>query len=330
MNFSKFGKVCNERFYILKYKDDILSGEKRRISPKRSTLASHKRQLSPENLTKLINSISSRDQSPSERSIQKSPAFLAQTRDNFYNSSWLRNSAPPCGHYNAKYDLVKKNLRHINIKERPLTSSRLPKTQNDFGFVFPLENLQRHIPSAIPLDKQTPRPEFTKNTKDVNEKRFIMYDHINEHISKYRRTATPSLAKSRPRDNKYLLNQTENSPSYEPSFKLVSDDLGKVAKFNNYNSHKPILLSHLINTRDYQINYGLIEKRVNIPDFTKTSPRTDDSSPLPCFMQPINSRLGLEVINEKMLLMNSSLSHSKSSTAGPAKVRSPNSSILMP
>lgn len=163
--------------------------------------------------------------------------------------------------------------------------------------------------------------------KDVNEKRFESYEDMPSVSGKYKRVSTPDMTKYRPRDYKYL--QEEVFPTYNSSYKLVSDDLGKVSNFDKYSPRKPILLSHLTNMYGYQVNYGMVERRVSSPDFKKTGARPESASPLPLYMQKINSRASLNMLNEKMLEMNSAIDISRTSLSGsPVRMRSPNLSVI--
>ncbi|CAG9319013.1 unnamed protein product [Blepharisma stoltei] len=319
--FSKFGKVSNERFYILKYKDEIVSGKTRKISPKHSPIHFRKKQLSPENIMKLISTQTARENSSSP-SPRRSYAFLSQTRQDFYKSTSLRSSAPPCGHYNLKYDLVEKSQRQVNFGERPRTSSKIPKTMKEESLNSSMDSQTKHIQTPILFEKQIARADFTKLTTDVNEKRFELFDSMPEQSSKYKRSTTPNISKSRPREYEYL-KLAEYSPDYQPNYKLVTKSPGQAVKFENYIPHKPILLNHLTSTRNYHVKYGMVEKRVNSPNFNLMVSRPDSTSPLPLFMQQISSRVGLNVLNEKMLLMNSTIGPSQFSSPS----RSPNLSV---
>jgi hypothetical protein len=99
----------------------------------------------------------------------------------------------------------------------------------------------------------------------------------------------------------------EAGPDYNPSFKSVMTDLGKVTSFEKYSSRKPGSRSQREDSRIYKPNYALVEKRVPSPDFRKISSRPTSATPLPSYMKSANWRAAIELINEKSLEMNYSI-----------------------
>ncbi|CAG9314749.1 unnamed protein product [Blepharisma stoltei] len=325
--FSKFGKICQERFQILKHREEILSGRSPRKSPRPQAPRSKSQQLSPEKLQEILRDSIVSDSPQNKSPPKQSYAFMSQTRDEFYKANGLKSPAPPCNHYDARYELVDKQPRKTDFRERPKTASRVRNQSK----ISDLENIPERprtkLKGAIPLDKQLPRPSIVKMTNDVNEKRFEHYEDMPVVLGKYKRVSTPDIAKSKPRDDKFL--HEDVFPTYDTSYKLVSDDLGKVANFDKYSPRKPILLSHLTNMHGYKVNYGMVERRVSSPDFKKVGSRPESASPLPIYMQKINSRASLNILSEKMLEMNSALDISRISLSGsPVKLRSPNLSMI--
>ncbi|CAG9323795.1 unnamed protein product [Blepharisma stoltei] len=325
--YSKFGKVCTERFQILKHKEEILSGKSPKKSIKTQPPRAHSQQLSPEKLQEILRENISIDLPDEKPSPKQSCAFMSQTREEFYKANGSKSPAPPCNHYDARYKLVDKQPRKIDFSERPKTASRVMKETKLSDFESPPEKPRSKIKGAISLEKQLPRPSIVKMTSDVNEKRFEAYEDMPNVCGKYRRVSTPDIGKARARDSKFL--QEEVFPTYNSSYKLISDDLGKVASFEKYSPRKPILLSHLTNMHGYKVNYGMVEKRVRSPDFKRTGSRPDSASPLPLYMKQMNSRASLNILNEKMLEMNSALDLSRISLSGsPVRLRTPNLSMI--
>lgn len=77
------------------------------------------------------------------------------------------------------------------------------------------------IKSPIPLDKQLPRPDFTKNSYDVHQNRFVSFDTAPTIFTKVRHVGTPDIGKYAARDFKKIYGDLSEQPSYDPNFRSV-------------------------------------------------------------------------------------------------------------
>ena len=233
---------------------------------------------------------------------KKTCAFLSQSRQDFYKSTDKKVFSPPCGHYDCKYSLVYKSVRVPKFKSRPPTRSRRKVAQSFSDFGSPPEKPRAKIQGSIDFGKQVSRPSITSYTNDVNENRFLKFDDMPENYSKYKRVSTPNLKKGPERSE--LFKVTEHSPDYKPSYKLVTNDMGKVTRFEKYSERKEQGTSYREDPREYKPNYALIEKKICGPDFHRASSRPTSATPLPCFMKNVNWRTAIGLMNEKSLEMN--------------------------
>lgn len=81
--------------------------------------------------------------------------------------------------------------------------------------------------------------------------------------------STPNLKKGPDRGELFRI--TGHSPDYKPSYKLVMSDMGKVTRFEKYSARKDEGMSYGEDVREYNPNYGLVEKKIWGPDFARAS-----------------------------------------------------------
>ena len=316
--YSKFGKIIAERFQILNHREEILSGKVKKIrppsviptNPKLATLDLMFPDI-PENSTnELTEDFQDRSQcgeqpNHGKRKARRSIAFASQSREEFYKSTDKKIIAPPCGHYDCKYSLVFKSVCVPNFKTPSKTKPR--HSHRRVNSVKAPAKEQATIKSTLkePFEQQLSRPSITKMVNDVNENRFLKFSDMPHVSSKYKRATTPNIGKSPERKPLFMIK--ESSPDYNPSFKLVTEDLGKVTNFEKYSGRKDMNSSCSKDTREYKPNYAFVEKRVCSPDFRKTSSRPTSAAPLPSYMVSTNWRAAIGVMNEKSLEMNYSI-----------------------
>jgi hypothetical protein len=304
MMYSKFGKVLAERFQILHQKDEILSGKVKKIKPPPAVSSFHYKSIPldiPDETVEEESEKSLKTPSPDLIKPKNSSSFLCQSRDDFYKSTDKKIFSPAFNYYDCKYSLVYKSVRIPKFKPRPRTKSRRQNSQQ-ISEITGCDKPKNRIQSPVPFEVQLSRPEITSLTKDVNENRFVGYQDMPKNYSKYKRVSTPSMQKTTERNE--LFKSNTHSPDYKPSFKLVTKDLGKVASFDKYPARKHHSISYKNDTRYYNPNYALIEKKITAPDFSKSTSRPSSANALPCFMKNVNWRGALDLINEKSLEMN--------------------------
>lgn len=303
--YSKFGKVLAERFQILNHRDEILSGKVKKMKPPpvftRNTPKPQSVDITDE--SSIVESVKELPMqiNPSQ-TAKKTCSFLSQSREDFYKATDKKITSPPCGHYNCKYSLVYSSIRVPKFKGRPPTRSRRKTVQSFSDFESPPEKPRKKVKTPISFDKQISRPSITSYSNDVNEERFVKFDDMPENYSKYKRVSTPNLCKGTERNK--LFPSHEHSPDYNPSFKLVTNDIGKVTKFEKYSARKEGKVDFQNDVRVYKPNYSFVEKKICGPDFAKISSRPTSASPLPCFMKNANWRTAIGLMNEKSLEMN--------------------------
>ena len=304
--YSKFGKVLAERFQILNHKDEILSGKVKKMKPPPVFAKIHIKPSSSDLTDEiLIEESINEPESPvsKKRKPKNSYAFVSQSRDDFYKATDKKVVSPPCNQYDCKYSLVYKSVRVPKFKPRPPTRSRRKTSQSISEYDLSPEKPKARVQSPILFDHQKSRPSITTLSKDVNENRFIKFDDMPSFYSKYKRVSTPNMSKGTERSS--LFKAVEQSPDYNPSFKLVNTDLGKVTTFDKYSARKWENHSYRDDLREYNPNYALVERKVLAPNFDKTSSRPASATPLPCYMKNVNWRTALGLMNEKSLEMNS-------------------------
>lgn len=260
--YSNFGRGTEKIFPILREKPQILSSLPRKPALKPQTLNFTKKRLSPETMQGLV--LESHAAPTPPRRDSPTSSFTTQTRSTFYKAT-NNSGGPPPGHYDCNYKLVRQHTRVTDFRPRPRTQSRA-KRSPPASSVTPQEQ-RRHVPSPVSFAQQLPRSSARKNRPET--RRLSEATPIVVHSKRCR---TPDFAKSRAREQGHL---TTNLllVSYTPCFKLVSEDLGRVPSFVNYNARGPLLLSHLANSWSYRPSYKLIDKRVPSPDLSKGASR---------------------------------------------------------
>ena len=113
----------------------------------------------------------------------------------------------------------------------------------------------------------------------------------------------PDISKFSRRKTKFL-DSTISLVFYDANYSMVTADLTKVPDFKKYKDREPSEIRSRCHSRCYKPKYDLVEKRSSTPDFTKGSTRK--VSPLPDHMIDNKSRISMDILNEKMIIMNSS------------------------
>lgn len=89
---------------------------------------------------------------------------------------------------------------------------------------------------------------------------------------------------------------------YDAKYQSNKSQLGIVPKFEKYSSRNSQVIEHLTHSRSYKPSYNAVTRRVSTPNLNQG--HEIKSSSLPKYMTENKSRIGLEVLNEKMLKMN--------------------------
>ena len=284
--FSKVGKVSENNFAIFKQKNEILSGKTRKIKVKSPLRRPKKPEISQKQIQDLLKNISSYE-SLAKKKEDKSAVFKAQSRNDFYKATAKREASPPTGHYDASYNLVTKAVRVANFSLKRKNKRRVSPQATPHRFSSP-EPPRRHIASPL-FDRQLARNPFQpRNSSEIRSSK------IPDNYSNYKRILTPDFSKFSERK---FEPQEKMNLSYSPKYKLVSEDLGKVADFSKYSSRKPFY------HKSYQVDYKLnTPKNSKVPDFEKTFSRPGTASPLPSYFFRLKSKSTKDSINQKMLL----------------------------
>lgn len=316
--YSKFGKIIAERFQILNHREEILSGKVKKIKPPATISPNPKlatlNLMFPKDLESSTNELTEDLQEKSiiedqptqkKKKSKQSVAFSSQSREEFYKSTDKKNVAPPCGHYDCKYSLVFKSICVPSLKMHQKTKPRNSHRRINSVKSSDKETVVNKGTSKEPFEQQISRPSITKMINGVNENRFVKFCDMTYANSKYKRPSTPNLGRGTERKPLFAVKKV--SPDYNPSFKLVKEDLGKVTSFEKYSARKNLSGKSYKDSREYNPNYAFVEKRVSSPDFKKTSSRPTSASPLPSYMKNTTWRAAISLINEKSLEMNYSI-----------------------
>ena len=308
--FSKAGRVSSVRYPALKLKDQMLSGVTPTVAvdriglPTRVKARQHVSQQEVERLIAQASEGEDRDVRKA-REPEKSAAFTSQSRGEREKATARRDQIPPVGAYNSHFGLVEKRVLTPNMHTRPKSQSRCSRPETPDRAQSSL--LQSHVPSPVPFKKQAPRPNITSMSAGVNEGRFVTFNDMPLMVSKYKRVSTPDLSKSRARTTRQSKGFEPTFNTYNASYRLVQEDLGKVGiEFGKQRERQPILASQLHDLSYYdRLNFSQVEQRVTSPEFYRVSSRPEPSeSPLPFFMRKVKSRASLNTLTDKGLEMN--------------------------
>lgn len=252
--YSKFGNILTYQFHILLSKEEILSPQQKKIH---TDIPFLRRRTPIKTTAKLESPI----ESPVKTPTKQMSMFRSQSREDFYKANLQKEIVPPVGYYNCNYDYVKKKTKSIVISKRPKSSSKIPKSPDSFSNYSPPKRV-----SSISFKKQIPRKNILINP--LNENRFIPFDCMPTACSNFKRISTPDLSKKKGRDS--FIKEPKYLNSYNPDFKLVSEDLGKVHDFNKYSERKP-LFDEKNDLRNYEVNWKSVEKNRFVADLGRTS-----------------------------------------------------------
>jgi hypothetical protein len=275
--YSKFGKILTYRYHILLSKDKILSSTNRRKDVggvKRTKKFKMNSLPVTEKPEPQIKSFAEEPQSPPD-ALKKVPSkemsmFRSQSREDFYKVHSEKSAAPPVGYYNCNYSYIRKSQKSVVFRKRVKTSSRV--TQNE-----PLHTLSNYSPSSkvmsISFKKQTHRKDIF--VKDLNDKRFENFNKMPQVCSNFKRIHTPDISRMKSRDD--LMKKPEYCNSYNPEYRLVKQDLGKVYNFTKYPDRKPLFVEKT-DLKDYEINWDSVEKKKYSVNFSKSYERFKEPS----------------------------------------------------
>lgn len=161
---SRIGKTSSDRFMILTQKEAIISRKlnKRKISfasevneeeePKTFLVISEILKREVENLSNLEES--------SRSAPHLSPSFKSQARDDYYNKVFFKPIAPPCGHYNPKFDAMRKHISSPRMKTVKIDKREAVTSERSFrpkSKKTKFKHELHHLQSAIPFNKQIKR-----------------------------------------------------------------------------------------------------------------------------------------------------------------------------
>jgi hypothetical protein len=279
--------MTDEKYLMFKNKDSILSGNPRLYHVQGPTLPCLKKEEQVAGLEALKLPLQEAKK-PNKRVV--SSAFRAQSREQYYFSkvrSPQRRSfqVPPCGNYHVSYDYIDRSVLGSYRPSPKFTK----KTPTATGSVAPLESpkptrsslssiltskssspAKQH--SVVDFSKQTSRPPLVSTTTDVNEQRFISFDHEPPHYSKYSRIRTPSLDRCLPRSAN-IFPQPQHLLTYDTVYTQVEQDLGKGSLHFAKGLERKSLANRIHDLEYAELNYKAVEPRVPSPDFTRSLSR---------------------------------------------------------
>ena len=309
--FSKAGRVSQVRYPALKLKDQMLSGVTPTVAVDRLGLPARvkaKPHASQKEVERLIAQASEWDERDvrKTKSPERSTSFTSQSRVEREKATARRDQIPPVGAYNCSFGLVEKRVLTPNMHTRPRSQSRCSRAETPERVSSSVFQSQ-HVPSPIPFKKQAPRPNITSMSADVNEGRFVTFNNMPEKITKFKRVSTPDLSRPRAKTARQSKGFEPTFNTYNASYRLVQEDLGKVGiEFGKQRERQPILASQLHDLSYHdRLNFSQVERRVTSPEFHRVSSRPEPSeSPLPFFMRKNKSRASLNTLTDKGLEMN--------------------------
>lgn len=277
--YSRCGKTCDERFNTAK--DDramMLLGEK--VTFRRSDPLLTERK-NAEELDDVIRNIKThRERISTAHSKHNSPIFLAQGRDEYYNSVRNNDKVPPCGYYNLENQQLQKCKSIPNFSKKPKHKSRVPKAKIDVPLRIVDKPMRKTLSSNL-FKFQLDRPGLEKMCLDVNEKRFESTIPTPPIFSKSKKIVSPdfSLGKGHELDLPVTMNSRIYNPNYVAIWKNTSRPL---LEFEKYPARKPILFH--VTDLDYQKkSYKQTDKAVPSVYFDRSGSRPS-STCLPVFM----------------------------------------------
>jgi hypothetical protein len=273
--YSRCGKTCDERFSNVKTdKAFMLLGEK----PK-EVVENRIEKKKKGSLQEVIKSIETHRERMSTVNIKNlSPVFLAQGRDEYYDSVRNRDKVPPCGYYNIENQKLKycKSIPNFNKKHK--SKSKVPREPLDLPFY---DTGVTSRPSTQYFKLQLPRQGLEKMSLDVNEKRFQSTLPIPSIFSKSKKIVSPNFSIGK--GHNLSLPEAKNSTIYNSNYDLTWKDTTKpLLEFEKYTPRKPNMAS--ITDVDYtKKSFTQIDKSVPSVYIDKNTSRPS-SNMLPAFM----------------------------------------------
>ncbi|CAG9321700.1 unnamed protein product [Blepharisma stoltei] len=290
---SRIGKNSADRFMILGQRDEIVSGKSRqkqfRFAPDEDE--DLKESLMINELIKKEEMAHDVSEDNSPKIPKLSPAFRAQTREDYYRNISGKNCAPPCGHYNPSFEITQKHIQSPRLKKTKIEIRQATTAQKQFRHKIKKEKnfSNSHLQSAIPFNKQLKRGSF--HNISVNEQRFVQQNLSPEICTKFKKVTVPDISKQLARKEFYRV--SDCAPEYKPNKEPFLKKLIKSFSLDKSIGRKDENLKHIPDP--YDVNYSLVTQRQLNLDFSKLSGREKYSNcPLPSFMQGVNSRISLE------------------------------------
>mmetsp|Transcript_21521 Transcript_21521/g.39362 ORF Transcript_21521/g.39362 Transcript_21521/m.39362 type:complete len:283 (-) Transcript_21521:1445-2293(-) len=207
-------------------------------------------------------------------------------------------------HVNSRSKQVKLSLLKYNSMSSRLSLTRAAVRKHSCPIEeFPraVERVKLHMKSPILFDRQLSRPEAV--TTNAHESRFTIINDYPVISTKFKRVVSPVFSKSMGRKQK----KEDSSPTteYSPKIEVVRDHAGLGSPIWKSKQGRKSLTAKLeTHWKDYDVNFGSIDRQVSVPLFDKSPSRPQSTlGSLPSFMCSINTRQGMRLINEKSLKM---------------------------
>ena len=312
------GKHCDEKYNTFQLQNAQLSA--RKFIPSLQLpdfLSKMQRRLPPEAIDQLIEEAQRHDSKGThevaKQQVSQSWVFNAQSRSDYYKAVERKDRVPSTGYYMPTYSGVYPNVAVPVIISPPVTKpKRIDGSRaSEAG---PIPEYPRRVHTATVFSLQTKRPDPTKTTRTVSDKRF---EFIAEPLvySKVKRVVSPDLSKSLRRKT---LIQPISSPLYDPKFNGVWKKDQPTFDFGKLTGRSEEAVSPSSQLAYDNVRFSQTNPQPSVISFKASRPETG----FPAHMVRVTSRMGLTVMQESSLVMSAFPFHasiggiSKSSSIG--------------
>lgn len=257
---SRVGKYMDEKNGVLKRKDELLSGKRRKYIVKSQILLPQKdpEEALLENVRLLHNKkvqemqtkmkpllVPNEQKRYSPEKNEKSVSFRTISRGTYYRINSVRDPAPPCGYYNINYQLVDKNM-----PTKVISPKRSKSKKKHLKQCPPLRDIKivDKLKGSYDFQKQLPRSFLGAKSNSIatpHEKRFDTINFFPAISSKCSRSPSNDFSKTRSRDW-HVFNVNMTPPMYQPNHEYLKKSLSKTGiSFNKTLSRPPIISKKL-------------------------------------------------------------------------------------
>ena len=294
---SQPGRFCDEKYRTLKLQEQQFTAHD--YSPAVSLpdfYGKIQRRVQPTVLEQLTSTQNGSESHRSEKTHKKSWAFSTQSRTDYYKAIGNKDRVPSTGYYKPKYDSVFKSAPVPVIPPAPPRKRTPEKTSR--ASEEDERPRPRQTTSMIPFQLQLNRPDITKMTPDVNEKRFHSVE-LTPVYSKVRRVQTVDMSKTLKRPN-YV--DPKPHPKYDPKYELIKKKVVPDIYFGKFSSRVEQLPPSSIHLSYRNIRFSQITPRSQTSQFSALSARPV-SDVFPMHMVSVHNRMALTVLQASSLEM---------------------------